>query len=153
MNMLYSHRQANPFLWAVISLGMVGAIIAVLLDHKPWLILPIVAVFGVMLLLFSALTIEVSGYHLRFWYGVGIIRWTIPLGEIERVARSRSSWYEGWGIRLTLRGWLYNLSGLDCIEIQRSNGRSFRLGTPEPDRLINVLHTALATRRPAPPAA
>ncbi len=152
MTILYSHRQASPFLWAVISLGTVGAIIAVLLDHKPWLILPILAVFGVMLLLFSALTVEVSAEQLRFWYGIGIIRWTIPLAEIERVARSRSSWYEGWGIRLTLRGWLYNLSGLDCIEIHRTNGRSFRLGTPEPDRLIAILQSALAVQRPAPPA-
>ena len=36
-------------------------------------------------------------------------------------------------------GWLYNVSGLDAVEIETSDGDVIRLGTDEPNQLSSVL--------------
>jgi hypothetical protein len=39
---------------------------------------------------------------------------------------------------------LYNVSGLDAVEITRQDGSRFRLGTDQPERLARTLSEALA---------
>jgi hypothetical protein len=36
-------------------------------------------------------------------------------------------------------GWLYNVAGLDAVEIETTEGDVIRIGTDEPDRLANAL--------------
>jgi hypothetical protein len=142
-SILYTHRQFNRLFFLFLFFGAMAAIVAVILDHRPWVVLPILGALALAILLFSSLSVEVSNTRLRFWYGVGLLHWNIPLSDISTVARSRSHWYEGWGIRLSFRGWLYNISGFDCIEVRRSNGSAFRLGTDDPERLLSALQQAL----------
>ncbi len=52
-------------------------------------------------------------------------------------------WYYGWGIRLTPHGRLYNLSGLEAVEVQLNTGKKFRIGTDEPDALVRALRAAI----------
>ncbi|HRW67739.1 MAG TPA: hypothetical protein P5032_18775, partial [Candidatus Competibacter sp.] len=53
---------------------------------------------AVLLALFYALTVEIDATHLRFRFGVGLIRKSIPLAEIVEVKSVRNSWLYGWGI-------------------------------------------------------
>jgi len=57
----------------------------------------------------------------------------------------RNKWWYGLGIRLTPHGWLYNVSGLDAIEIVRRSGKTFRVGTDEPKALAAALRAARGT--------
>jgi hypothetical protein len=69
----------------------------------------------------------------------------VPLADITRVAPTRTTFLEGWGIHRTRRGWLYNLAGRDAVHIVRADGREFMLGTDEPRRLVAALERAVAT--------
>lgn len=68
-------------------------------------------------------------------FGVGPVRRRISLAEIEGCRRVRNSWW--WGIRLTPRGWLWNVSGLDAVELMCGGGKHFPSGTDEPDAALH----------------
>jgi hypothetical protein len=92
----------------------------------------LVAVIGV---LFSTLTVEVGDGALRFRFGPGPVGRRWHLSDIRHVDVVRNRWYWGWGIRLTPTGWLYNVSGLDAVQITLRSGRRYRIGTDEPEAL------------------
>ena len=58
----------------------------------------------------------------------------------------RNLWYYGWGIRYTPHGWLFNVSGLDAVELELKNGRTWRVGTDEPVELLAAIQAAAEGR-------
>lgn len=103
--------------------------------------------------MFYSLTVEIDGRQVRCFFGPGLIRRTIPLHEIVAARPVRNRWYYGWGIRLTSNGWMYNVSGLDAVELSLASGARFRIGTDRPVELIRSLAevTTLAAPPPADP--
>ena len=111
-----------------------------------WAMLGGVAGLGV---LFSTLTVVVDEEELRFYFGPGFWTRRIPLDAIEAAEPVRNSVWHGWGIRYTTRGWLYNVSGLDAVELTvRGEGR-LRIGTDEPERLAQALWEATDATPPS----
>jgi hypothetical protein len=68
----------------------------------------------------------------------GVAGW-VAVADIRRAAAIRTSPLWGWGLRLTPRGWLWNVSGLDAVEFEMTNGSRFAVGTDEPRALIAAL--------------
>lgn len=101
-----------------------------------------------VILLFASLTVEIAGGHLRIRFGIGLIRKRWPLDEIEGCRPSRTSWLYGWGIRKIPGAWLYNVSGLDAVELKMKSGKAVRIGTDGPQALCAALEEALAARNP-----
>ena len=100
---------------------------------------------GLLMLLavfFGTLTIHIDGRALRWYFGPGVLKKSIPLGDIAAHQIVRNPVWYGWGIRYTPHGWLYNVSGLHAVEIRRGDGTALRLGTDEPERLAAALATA-----------
>ena len=97
---------------------------------------------GAAVLLFHSLTVEIDITHLRFRFGIGLVRKSIPLAEIVEVKPVRNSWLHGWGIHWTPHGWLYNVSGWETVEITLRSGKRFRLGTDEPQKLARAIQAA-----------
>ena len=95
------------------------------------------------LLTFSTMTIEISDGFLSWWFGFGLIRKSVPLVHLVRGSLVEIRWYHGWGIHLTSNGWLYNVSGFRAVELRRSDGTSFQLGTDEPEVLLAAVMTQL----------
>jgi hypothetical protein len=104
--------------------------------------------FGV---LFSSLTVEISDGELRFHFGPGFWRKRFAIAEVVAADPTRSSWWEGWGIRITPRGMLYNVSGKDAVEIKLRSGQDFRIGTDEPEALAEALRRAISAPLVKPP--
>ena len=102
-----------------------------------------------ILVLFYNLTVEIDGEHLRIRFGIGLIRKRFPLDEIDTCQPVKNSWLYGWGIRLTPRGWLYNVSGLEAVELKMKSGKTCRIGTDEPKVLAAALQEALEGSDPA----
>ena len=90
---------------------------------------------------------DVDSQHVRIALGVGIVRRRIALREIVSCRPVRNAWWYGWGIRLTPRGWLWNVSGLDAVELMYRSGRHFRIGTDEPQRLSDAISEAVQRLR------
>ena len=111
-----------------------------------WLIL--VFLLGVLVVFYN-LTVVIDDAHLRIAFGIGLIRKRFPLDQIDSCQPVRNSWLYGWGIRLTHRGWLYNVSGLDAVELKMKSGKTCRIGTDEPEVLATALQEALESGRSA----
>jgi hypothetical protein len=92
---------------------------------------------------FGSLTVTVDHQQLGVAFGAGLIHRHIPLDKVEKCRPVRNSWWYGWGIRLTPRGWLWNVSGLDAVELTYRSGRHFRVGTDEPERLCEAVNAAV----------
>lgn len=151
----YRHTQLGRAMACSCLPGLVIALAA-------WFLVGPVALFvaavmaGVLvlvLLVFGSLTVEVAGGHLRIRFGIGLIRKRWPLDEIEACRPVRNSWLNGWGIRKIPGGWLYNVSGLDAVELKMKSGKAVRIGTDEPQALTAALEKELAPRTPADPQA
>ena len=141
----YSHTQLG---WVVL-LSVVAAIIAILLIGFFTKELPVVAsvvlIFLVLALAcFTTLTVRVNRNRLRISFGPGLVEKSFPLGEVTSCRIVTNPWYYGWGVRIIPGGWLFNVSGLRAVEIQMKNGKMYRIGSDEPEKLESFLKEKLA---------
>ena len=65
--------------------------------------------------------------------------------DIVGFRQVRNKWYFGWGLRKLQHGWMYNVWGLDAVELDLTDGKKFTIGTDEPEDLVAALsaHTAI----------
>jgi hypothetical protein len=89
------------------------------------------------------LTVIGDSEKITFYFGPGIIKKRIKYDQIKSVEMVRNHWFYGWGVRWYGRGWLYNVSSLDAVELTLASGRFIRIGTDEPDRLQAFLKTRI----------
>jgi hypothetical protein len=89
--------------------------------------------------LFWGLTVEVNKDVVRLYFGFGIIHRSILREHIATVTQVRNRWWYNFGIRWTPHGWMWNISGLDAVELTYHNGKKFRIGTDEPEALLEAL--------------
>jgi hypothetical protein len=101
----------------------------------------------VIAVLFSSLTVVVTDGELCFHFGPGFWRKRVALSEVKAATPTQSSWWEGWGIRFTPRGMLYNVSGTNAVEIELRSGRRFRIGTDDPEGLVQALESGISGKR------
>jgi hypothetical protein len=103
----------------------------------------LVAVVAVMLALFSTLTVVVDAAKVRLWFGFGWLRREVMLADVTAARRVRNHWYAGWGVRIIPGGRLYNVGGLDAVELELDSGRVVRVGSDEPEKLLATLLAVL----------
>ncbi|MCB9959924.1 MAG: hypothetical protein H6843_15100 [Rhodospirillaceae bacterium] len=142
MSMLYRHTQRARILMWINSLtfAVVLAVALVVNTTTGWIVLAVAAAFELTIgYLFSSLTVEVTRETLSWHFGPGVIRKSLPRSEIAAVHPVPTKWWYGWGIRLTPKGWLYSVSGLEAVAVTRTNGRTTLIGTDDPLGLANVL--------------
>jgi hypothetical protein len=90
---------------------------------------------------FGSLQVTIDGEYLRIKFGYGIYQKKFLLDEIMSAKTVKNHWYYGWGIR----GWfwprmsIYNVSGFDAVEIKMKNGKIYRIGTDEPEKLEQAI--------------
>ena len=155
--MKYNHLQINKIgIAAVILIGAISLIFNIydayeeyvpgwMMNFKPdlWamVIITIIYLFAINMM---AMRITVNHYLVRWQFGIGVPYKKLPIDEIESVKIVRNKWWYGWGIRRVLSGsMLYNVYGLDAVEIQTTAGKKIRLGTDEPKKLHRVLETLI----------
>lgn len=73
----------------------------------------------------------------------GLWRYRLSRDEIRDVAVVRNHWWNGWGIRMAPGFRLYNVSGLDAVELRLGPNDIRRIGTHDPQGLA----AALTSRR------
>lgn len=97
---------------------------------------------------FGTLTVSVDERYVAVKFGYGIFRKKFALDDISSATRVKNHWYNGWGIRLWLwpHMWIFNVSGFDAIEIRMKNGKIYRIGTDEPEKLEVAIRQAIATQ-------
>ncbi len=93
-------------------------------------------------MVFHSLTVEVSDSELRWHFGPGFWTYRLALDEIRNVAVVRNHWWNGFGIRIASGFRLYNVSGLDAVELVLKSGDIRRIGTDDPQGLAAALTSA-----------
>jgi hypothetical protein len=148
---VYRHSQTG---WATI-VGLVVGLVSQMVGSaraaragkaRPWLTAPFILLFAAVMALFSSLTVEVDERRVAVWFSAGLLRREFPLDEIERALAVTTPWWAGWGARLTTNGWLYSAWGRRAVELTLSGGRSFTIGSDEPDALLAAIEAAKGAR-------
>ena len=144
----YERRQLLWLLWivlpgtAALTWWLAGAVQA-----DPQAQLAVAAVAASELLVLAGLgrfVVRVQGDTLHWGFGyLGWPHWQLPLADIRSVEQARTSWVEGWGIRRTKEGMLYNARGSGAVRLTLKDGRRLRLGSDEPDRLAAFIAARL----------
>lgn len=145
MNSDYKHTEYGTLMF-IIFVGS-GALIAfvffaMLVDGELAAALIMVAIYLLGIAMFYNFTIEVSDRVLKFWFGIGIIKKTISLSEIQAAREVESPWYYFWGIKSIPGGWYYAISPGRAVEIVLKDGKLLRLGTDQPDELKKAIDSA-----------
>ena len=101
-------------------------------------------IFLVCLLIFYKLTIYITGTHLGFRMGVGLVGKKIPIEDIKSCTVVTNPFYYGVGIRLIPGGWLYNVSGSKAIELTLNSNKVIRIGTNKPEEIALIINFTTA---------
>lgn len=110
-----------------------------------WIVTPLMLI---PLLLFYRLLVEADHSEIKISFGIGLIRKSWQMSDIESVSVVRNSILHGWGIHYTLNTTIYNISGFDAIELSfRGKKRRVRIGTNEPEKLAGYINGVIAGKR------
>lgn len=141
MSRIYRHTQAGTLLFLTIVPAAVATLLGALVCWGP-AALPLAAtalLLGGVAYAFSSLTVEVTPTELRWFFGPGFWRKSLSRADIASATPVRNKWWWGWGVRLTPRGWLYNVGGLEAVEIVLKDGKTLRIGSDETAALAGAL--------------
>jgi hypothetical protein len=145
--MEYRHTQ-----FGTVIVGIMGTAVIVVAFHflASGSVHPAETVVATLLLvtmsLFPSLTVAIQGGALRCSFGVGLIRKEIKLSDIKDVYPVTNPWIVGWGIRwVPGQYWMWNVSGLQAVELTLKTGKRFRIGTDEPDALSRAIQVNKST--------
>lgn len=137
--MHYRHTQTGWVILGSMGAAAVLSVVGLSLSGKALLGGAFGALFLLCAALFGWLRTEVDADEIRLTLGVGLLRRRMARKEITEARRVRNAWYYGWGIRKIRNGWMWNVSGLDAVELLRGGGRAFRIGTDDPEGLLAAL--------------
>ncbi len=103
-------------------------------------VLPIVIVLAVVVWL-SRLEVVVADDRsvVTATFGWGWPKRSIQLADVEAIRAVRNRWWYGLGIRKVPDGWMFNVWGLDAVELRLESGKAFRIGTADPEGLTSAL--------------
>lgn len=147
--MTYEHVQRG---WAVriaTMLGAVGMVVGVAFSPEELprglysILLLVAAAIALVGWSFSVLTVRVGAGELHWHFGSGWPSWSTPVERLADVEVTRTTFWEGWGVHRTRRGWLYNVAGQDAVLVRRNDGTAVLLGSDEPRKLKNALQAAM----------
>ena len=101
-------------------------------------------IFIIIILLFYKLTIIIDNDKIEAIFGIGLLKKSIKLNDIQSIENYKIPWYVGIGIRLTPKGWLWNVSTGNAILIHnKTRSNTFLVGSKEVDKVINTINTQL----------
>jgi hypothetical protein len=137
----YRHTQRGTLMLVVLGLGAAVAGTGAIMNPTAgrWLGLAIALGCIVLAWLFSSLTVIVNGGELEWYFGPGAWKYRMALKDIAGVNIVRNNVLNGFGIRMRPGFRLYNVSGLDAVELHLKSGEIRRIGTDDAPGLATVL--------------
>jgi len=132
----YHHTQSAKTMLAILGVSFCAMLLGTISCH--FLVIPM-AILWLAGWIFRSLTVEISKNELTWFFGPGFPRKCVALDDIVSAEVTRISFWNGWGIHYTPRGWLYNVSGYGAVCVTLRNGKRFCLGSDEPEVLAGRL--------------
>ena len=140
----YEHTQPGTLMIAVL---VIGAIVCAAIAYgesgaSRWVAGALAAGMIVLAWLFSSLTVIVDANEVRWYFGPGAWDYRVARSDIVSARPVRNSWVNGFGVRMAPGFRLYNVSGLDAVELKLKDGNIRRIGTDDPAGLAAALQMA-----------
>ncbi|GIK38088.1 MAG: hypothetical protein BroJett011_19210 [Chloroflexota bacterium] len=143
MNKPYHHTQIGYVILVALGAALLLLTGLMLANGFDWVALMVLLFLAVCLVMFATLTVEIDDEALLVRFGPGPIQKRFRLADISSCRVVKNPWYYGWGIHLTPSGWLYNVSGFWAVELQMKTGQKYRLGTDDPQGLVQAVQDRL----------
>lgn len=143
--MKYSHTQIGTLMIVVLIIVCVIFGIIGTQQEMPPIAIAVLLLVLVMMSSMLTLTVKIDEQYLRLKFGYGLFWRKWKLETLAAARPAKHAWWHGWGIRFVpwKKMWIYNLSGFDVVEVTTKNGRRFRVGTDEPQRLAQEIEQAI----------
>jgi len=138
MTVPYRHTQPGTLMVIALALGATLVGVGAGLSTR-WPLLALAVALAVLAWLFSSLTVEVSEGQVQWYFGPGIWKYRIALADVDSIEIVRNKWWNGFGIRMRPGFRLYNVSGLDAVELRLKTGEVRRIGTNDPQGLASAM--------------
>ena len=146
---VYEHRQ-----WGWVGVVIAAVIVGVLVlaagisgNSQVYAGALTAAVVGVIVTaIFGALRVHVTDDEVSVSFLLGWPRRTVGFTDVAAVRQVRNSWWHGWGYRFIPNGRMFNVSGLDAVELELTTGKVFRIGTDDPSGLMAAFARVLPDR-------
>ena len=139
---MYKHTQIGWLMLVLLGIGiLLTGYFGIL--YSNWIALSVFGVLVICMILFPRLTVTGNDNLIEVRFGPGLIRKKFRFEEIESAKPVKNRWWYGWGIKKIPKGWLFNVSGLDAVELLMKNGRIYRIGTDEPQTLNEFIQGKL----------
>ena len=142
MSNKYQHTQIG---YAILVLSSIPMLLVsfVLIASFNYLILSIFLILLFIFYQFRKLVIVIDEEYLLVRFGEGLIQKVFLLDDIASCEIVRTHWYYGLGIRLTVKGWLFAVSGLNAVHITMANGKRYLIGTNDQDELFKAIQSSI----------
>jgi hypothetical protein len=140
--MQYRRTQLGTVILATcVAVALVGT--AITSRTHPAATIPMLVALVVIAIFFHSLTVEIDGNELCRYFGPGLWTYRLTSEEIESVRAVRNRWWFGYRIRRHNSFILYNVSGLDAVELKLKTGNIRRIGTDDPHGLLAALQQVM----------
>jgi hypothetical protein len=141
MSIHYEHTQRGTLMIVTLFIGfLLSAAITYTSDGpERWISGAVALGMASLIWLFSSLTVIVSDDDVRWYFGPGLWSYRTALDDIASSHAVRNNWLNGFGIRMGSGFRLYNVSGLDAVELKLKNGEVRRIGTDDAPGLAAAL--------------
>ena len=137
----YDHTQPGTVTRAICLLMMLWMLVFAI--FASWGAYIVVGVLDVLLAFFHSLRVRIDDHSVELSFGIGLLKKSIPLDTIQTCTSVRNSLIHGFGIRKVPGGWMWNVSGLDSVQLAFADGKHFRIGTDEPAALEAAINRAI----------
>lgn len=137
--MTYNHTQQVPVpvLGVVAAIGAAVAMLTPGRFAKPAMLALVAGSTYTM----RSLTVTVDNTFVELQFGGWLTAKRILLSDVLECTITRTNLLSGWGIHYTGDGWLYNVYGLDAVELVLKDGTKILIGTDEPSELSAAIRT------------
>jgi hypothetical protein len=143
----YKKFQFGTAFWAIL-VGVTLVVAYLSQDDGSGLgVLPMVVIALALGILFGWLTVSVDEQTVEARLGIGVVRKRILLEQIEGCRVEQLAWYNGLGMRYTQFGRVYTVTGRQIVVLDLVDGRTFGMGSAEPEELCQVITNAVEERR------
>lgn len=147
--MEYEHTQYGytGILTSVLMIGVTWFSLPETFAESTWGgILLVLFIVGMVALTFwfSRLAVTVADGDVTATFGLGRPHRVVPLSNVVGVRQVRNSWIQGWGVRKVSNGWMYNVWGLDAVELELDSDTVFRIGTDDSDQLHAAISLSMS---------
>lgn len=151
MQPIYEHTQRGSILLGIFIVTILGLLILAVAQSGEagalLLLAAVIAFLVAVMVTFSSLTVKVNSQQVQLVFGPGLVRCSFPVEQISGVRVVRNGIWMGLGIHFIRKGMIYNVSGLEGVEITLRNSRLARIGSDEPAALAQAVEEAMGRGR------